>query len=366
MLTMPRRLHEDEPEQAAPSPDVTTPKPRSEQPPPGPTGRSVDLDSLVADWRLAFEAAQNALRAASRDLPPNELHEHTRRLADERDSVTRLLGALAHEQHAEAPLMLLTASASDAKRLLGLPPAIAACVFNLDGVLIGSAAIHARAWTETFDEFISRRVERTGGQFAPFNPRLDYPTHIHGRPRLEGVRTFLASRGISLPEGDARDRPGAETVHGLANRKNQALLRLLDEQGVTAFDGARRFLQLADVAGVRRAVVSASANTATILERAGLAGLIDATVDGRTMVAEGLRAKPAPDALVAACRSLGVTPQQTAVFETTPAGVAAGRSGGFDLVVGVDPGGTAAALRGQGADVVVTNLVELFDRRRAA
>src|SRR5207248_6856013 len=140
------------------------------------------------------------------------------------------------------------------------------------------------------------------------------------------------SRGISLPEGDAGDAPGIETVHGLASRKHEALLRRLDERGVTAFAGSRRYLETAREAGVHRAVVSASANTRTILERAGLAELIEDCVDGDAMIAEGLRPRPAPDTLLAACRQLGAAPGRTAVFETGPAGVEAARAGGFGLV----------------------------------
>jgi beta-phosphoglucomutase-like phosphatase (HAD superfamily) len=222
----------------------------------------------------------------------------------------------------------LTFSSWDARRLLGLPSGVKACVFTLDGVLIGSAAIHAAAWAETFDELVSRRIERTGGQFAPFNQRIDYPLHLHGKPRLDGVRAFLASRGISLPEGDATDPPGLETVHGLANQKKQALLRRLDEHGVNAFEGSRRYLELAHDAGLRCAVVSASANTETILERSGLADLADESVDGTTMAVEKLRqacAGHAPRGVSQARRRA----RGAAAFETTPAGIAAARAAGF-------------------------------------
>jgi beta-phosphoglucomutase-like phosphatase (HAD superfamily) len=239
-------------------------------------------------------------------------------------------------------------------------------VFNLDGVLIGSASIHAEAWRETFDEFISRRIERTAGSFAPFDPRVDYSKHIHARPRLEGVREFLASRGISLPDGSPDDPPGTETVHGLANRKNRALLRRLEDGGVSAFEGARLYLGLAHDAGVHCAVVSASANTQTMLERARLTTLVDERVDGNTMVAERLKRKPSPDVLLSACRHLGVEPKHAVVFETTPDGVAAGRAGGFELVIGVDRAGQADALRARGADLVVGDLGEILEQRLAA
>jgi HAD superfamily hydrolase (TIGR01509 family) len=324
---------------------------------------AVSIDTLASRWRASFHAAEAALEAAAADsFPGDELHAHARRLAAEIAPTEELLEELARERHTPSPFLHLHVSPREARLLLGLPAEVAACVFNLDGVLIGSAAIHAGAWTETFDEFVSNRRERTHGEFAPFNPRVDYPRYIHGQPRLDGVRAFLASRGIRLPEGEPGDPPGLETVHGLANRKNQALLRRLDRFGVTAFEGSRSYLELAREAGVRCAVVSASANTDTILERAGIEDLIDERIDGNTMRVERLRVKPAPDTLLAACRKLGVEPRRAAAFETTRAGVAAGRAAGFDLVVGVGD----ASLRAVGADIVVAGVGELLERRHAA
>lgn len=329
-------------------------------------GQPIGVELLRARWSLALESAQAALRAARDCLPPEEIRLHGKHLADERMATIGLLQAYARDHRGSAPYLHLFAPA-EAKRLLGLPVGVDACVFNLDGVLVGSASLHIAAWTETFDEFIARRIERTGGHFAPFNPRTDYPEHIHGRPRLEGVRAFLAMRGIRLPEGAPDDPPGAETVYGLANRKSQALLRRLDEKGLTVFEGSGRYLETARVAGVHCGVVSASANTEVILERSGLAGLIDARVDGNTIVAENLSARPAPDILVAACRQLGVEPQHAAVFETTPAGIRAGRAAGFDLVIGVDrTAGAARALRAAGAHTVISGLPDLLDRGLAA
>ena len=161
----------------------------------------LDLDTLVGQWRSALDAASSALRAGSHELPVDELRLRAARLAGERDEAVRLLGALAPDRHARRPLVRLAASPWERRRLLGLPADAAACVFNLDGVLIGSAAIHAEAWREVFDEFILRRVERTRGSFAPYDARTDYAAHMHGRPRLDGIRSFLASRGISLPDG---------------------------------------------------------------------------------------------------------------------------------------------------------------------
>jgi beta-phosphoglucomutase-like phosphatase (HAD superfamily) len=326
----------------------------------------LDLDTLVGHWRSALDAASSALRAGSHDLPVDELRLRAARLAGERDEAVRLLGALAPDRHARRPLVRLAASPWERRRLLGLPADAAACVFNLDGVLIGSAAIHAEAWREVFDEFILRRVERTRGSFAPYDARTDYATHMHGRPRLDGIRSFLASRGISLPDGAPDDPADTETVHGLANRKRLALLRRLDESGVTAYEGARLYLELAHDAGMHSAVVSASSNTETMLERARLAPLIDDRVDGTTMVAERLRSKPASDTLLAACRHLHVDPAHTAVFETSPDGIAAGRAGGFELVVGVGRGDAASSLRAGGADLVVADLGEILEVGLAA
>jgi HAD superfamily hydrolase (TIGR01509 family) len=222
--------------------------------------------------------------------------------------------------------------------------------------------VHAAAWRETLDEFVSAWAESTGARISHFDLRTDYAAHIGGRPRLEGVREFLASRGIRLPEGRSDDRPGAQTVHGLANRKNAALLRRLDEHGVAAFAGARAYLELAREAGIRTAVTSASANTDTILSRAGLASLIDACVDGNTIAEKQLRSRPAPDMLLEACRRLGVEPRRAAAFDTSEAGAAAARAAGFDLVVVVDRGNRVGNPGDQGADVVVAGLDEILDR----
>jgi beta-phosphoglucomutase-like phosphatase (HAD superfamily) len=323
-----------------------------------------DLDALIGAWRAAFQAAEEAIRAAARDhdLSASELGTRSRGLSDERTATVQELDSLARERHARPSLVRLVASPREAKLLLGLPADVEACVFNVDGVLVASAAIHADAWKETFDEFIARRVERTGGTFASFSRRVDYPTLIHGKSREAAVREFLASRGISLSEGSPDDEPGAETVQGLANRKNRALLRRLDQHGVNAFAGARLYLELAQDARLSCAVVSGSTHTETLLARAGLTELIADCVDGRTMLAEGLERKPAPDMLLSACRHLGVDPAHTAVFETAEDGVVAGRTGGFSLVVAVDQEGNAEALRRVGADLVVADLGEILEQ----
>ncbi len=327
----------------------------------------VDLDFLIGAWRGAFEAAQAALGAGRRnhDLSGVELQLRSRRLSDERTETVRVLGALASDRHTRPMLVRLVASPMEAKRLLGLPPDVTACVFNVDGVLVASAAVHADAWKETFDEFIARRIERTRGSFASFSRRVDYPKLIHGRSRVSAVREFLASRGISLPEGSPDDSPETETVHGLANRKNHALLGRLEHHGVSAFDGARLYLELARDARLHCAVVSGSTNTRSLLEHARLWTYVDECVDGNAALAQGLRRKPAPDMLLAACRSLAVEPARAAVFETTQDGIAAGRAGGFELVVAVGQEGNTQTLRAHGADLVVADLGEILERALA-
>ena len=249
----------------------------------------IDLDTLSAHWRVVFNAEEDALRAAGRcgtslQFSGSELHLWSSRLVQERQATAELLDEIAREQHVRLYHRLSAPRAT--RRTLRLPADLEACVFDLDGVLTTSGALHSAAWAETLNEFLARRVERTGERFAPFrpfNPRVDYLGHIDGRPRLAGVHAFLASRGIRLPEGNPEDPPGSETVHGLANRKNEALLRRLDREGVTAFAGARRYLEAAREAGLRCAVVSASANTRGILEHAGLADLVEQRVDGNTI-----------------------------------------------------------------------------------
>lgn len=245
--------------------------------------------------------------------------------------------------------------------MLGLADGVAACLFDLDGVLTDTASVHTRAWATTFDQFLRERAERSGEAFRPFDPRGDYDEYVDGKPRADGVRDFLASRGIVLPEGKADDPPGAPTVAGLGNRKNADLLRRIRDDGVEVFEGSRRYLRAAQRAGLRRAVVSSSANTAAVLAVTGLDALVELRVDGVTIREEGLRGKPAPDTFLLAAERLGVGPSAAAVFEDALAGVAAGRAGGFATVVGVDRVGQADALRDHGADTVVTDLADLLE-----
>lgn len=244
--------------------------------------------------------------------------------------------------------------------MLGLPDGVTACLFDLDGVLTDTASVHNKAWTQTFDGYLRRRADATGDPFVPFDPRGDYDAYVDGKRREDGVRSFLSSRGITLPEGTADDPPGADTVHGVGNQKNVLLLATIERDGVEVYEGSRRYLAAARAAGLRRAVVSSSANTAQVLAVTGLAADIELRVDGVTAREQSLPGKPAPDTFLAAAAQLGVQPAQAAVFEDALAGVQAGRAGAFGLVIGVDRVGQADALRARGADVVVQDLAELL------
>lgn len=246
----------------------------------------------------------------------------------------------------------------------GLPTTVTALLFDLDGVLTDTAAVHDKAWTTVFDDYLRERADRTGEEFRPFDPGADYEQHVDGRPRADGVRDFLASRGVELPEGsadDPDDQPFEDvTVAGLGNRKNSDLLRRIAADGVEVFEGSRRYLQAARAAGLRRAVVSSSANTAQVLEVTGLAEFVEVRVDGNTLRENGIAGKPAPDSYLEAARRLGVDPRSAAVFEDALSGVEAGRAGGFGAVVGVDRHGRPEALRAHGATIVVSDLSELL------
>jgi beta-phosphoglucomutase family hydrolase len=245
--------------------------------------------------------------------------------------------------------------------MLGLPEGVRACLFDLDGVLTKTAKVHAAAWKEMFDAFLRERGAKGGERFAPFDPVADYDEYVDGKPRYDGVRSFLAARGIDLSEGEESDQAAAETVHGLGNRKNEIVLRMIRDAGVEVYEGSVRYVRAAREAGLRRAVVSSSSNCREVLVAAGIENLFEQRIDGLVAEREHLKGKPAPDTFVAGARALGVAPGQAAVFEDALAGVTAGRAGGFACVVGVDRVGQADELREQGADVVVSDLAELLD-----
>jgi beta-phosphoglucomutase family hydrolase len=245
--------------------------------------------------------------------------------------------------------------------VLGLPGGTRACLFDLDGVLTRTAVVHAAAWKAIFDAFLLERARRTNGPFVPFDAVRDYDLYVDGKPRADGVRDFLASRGITLPEGSAGDPPTVETIAGLGSRKNRRVVKLIHERGVAPYPGSVRYLQAVRDAGLRTAVVSSSTNCRDVLASAGISDLFDERVDGVVAERRGLRGKPAPDTFLEGARAVGVAPSEAVVFEDALAGVEAGHAGHFSLVVGVDRLGQGHALAAHGADVVVRDLADLLD-----
>jgi beta-phosphoglucomutase family hydrolase len=242
--------------------------------------------------------------------------------------------------------------------VLGLPDSIRACLFDLDGVLTRTATVHFAAWKRTFDEFLSR--------YDPAQPEFsqeDYNRYVDGKHRADGVRGFLASRSITLPEGSEDDPPDAATVHAIATRKNDMVLRELDEHGVEVYPGSVRYLRAVKDAGLKTAVVTASANGEKVIAAGGFADLIDVRIDGVVAGRDGLKGKPEPDTFLAGAKALGVEPSEAVVYEDALSGVEAGRAGSFGYVVGVDRVGQAEALGQHGADVVVQDLDELLEGR---
>jgi len=246
--------------------------------------------------------------------------------------------------------------------VLGLPDGITTCLFDLDGVLTQTAKVHARAWKQMFDEFLRGWYGRADEPFREFVLPDDYEKYVDGKPRRDGVRSFLESRGIELPLGSPEDPHDADTIYGLGLRKNDLVLRLIHEDGVEPYPDAVAFVKEARERGLRRAVVSSSANCRDVLIAAGIEDLFEARIDGIVAERDHLPGKPAPDTFLAGASALGAEPAQAAVFEDAEAGVEAGRAGSFGWVVGVDRTGHADALRAHGADVVVRELTELVER----
>ena len=323
-----------------------------------------DLEPITVAWHRAFDANYRALNAAKRILPANMVGARLHSLVLERRDTASLLTRLARTT--AAPAIPWLADSPVTPRDLGLDDAIEACIFDLDGVLTDSGALHAWAWAESLDPLLQRLAERAGWRFVPFDRDLEYRAFIEGRSRLEGVQVFLANRGLRLPKGQPGDSSDSETVFGLARRKNDLLTRELKSRGVTPLEGARRYLEAAGRAGLRRAVISASTRTLPMLELAGLDALVEERVDAEAMHRDKLRPRPSPDLLIAACDRLGVRPEVTVSFTQSTAGITGARNAGMS-VVGVATVAQAENLRRSGAERVVASLESLLDRRiRAA
>jgi len=234
-----------------------------------------------------------------------------------------------------------------------------AVLFDLDGVLTDTARLHTEAWKRAFDEFLRGRSQASGEPFRPFDPGADYQRYVDGRPRFDGVRDFLRSRQIDLPEGSDAEPPGFDTVRGVGNYKNELVKEIFESRGVEAFPGSVALVRQLRAAGLRTAVVTSSGNCDVVLAAAKIQDLFDVKVDGDLAARKQLAGKPAPDTFLEAARALGAEPGRSVVVEDAISGVEAGRNGGFGLVIGVARKGNADALRASGAHVVVSDLAEL-------
>ncbi len=326
-----------------------------------------ELDSLRAEWRAALSTAREALQANEDELGPAALAAEKRHLRDEYTQAADSLRSYALDEGLPPELAQPFLPKGLTRRALGLPATVQACVFELDGVLVASTNLHMEAWRRAFDELLHPRIEATYRRLtAPFDPHLDYPAYVEGRMRLDGVRSFLASRGVRLPEGLPDDPPGSETVHGVANRKHEQFDLLLSHHGVRGFDGCRHYLSLAHEAGITSAVVSASAHTHDMLERAQLADVVDEIVDAEVIEMAQLGETVDAAHLLEACRRLKVEPEHTAAFVAGRAGVAAAHTAGFGWVVAIAPdtqAGYVRELRALGADAVAPTLAGLLLER---
>jgi HAD superfamily hydrolase (TIGR01509 family) len=313
---------------------------------PAMTLRPLDLDAYASEWERALDAAERALDAAPLVLDGADLGRlHHGLLSERRDTAALLVEVARAADVRPAPWLSPVPVTAN---MVGLPRGIRACLFDLDGVLTDSALLHAQAWAESFDALLLRLSERPGRHFIPFDRDADYRTYLDGRPRLEGVLAFLQSRGIRLDPDAANE---------LAERKSEALARGMRRRGVSSLPGARRYLEACGHAGLNRTVVSASTSTLPMLELAALSTLVEERVDAEAIRLEGLRSRPAPDLLLAACRRAGVNPSEAVTFTHSPAGVAAGRTAGLHVI------GVGASVAGFGSDHSVGSLGELLDRR---
>ena len=236
-----------------------------------------------------------------------------------------------------------------------------AVLLDLDGVITDTASIHAACWKQMFDEYLQRRAAQRGERFRPFDIGTDYRLYVDGKPRFDGVRDFLTSRNIQLPEGTPEDSPEAETVGGLGNRKNDLVNKIIEGEGVVPYDGSVELIHQLRGQGFKIAVVTSSQNCSAVLKAAKLEGFFNAQVDGNTIHAQHLAGKPAPDTFLMGAKLLGIDPARAIVIEDAISGVEAGSAGGFGLVIGVARKGNAEELSHHGADLVVNDLKELVD-----
>jgi beta-phosphoglucomutase family hydrolase len=236
-----------------------------------------------------------------------------------------------------------------------------AVLFDLDGVITNTANLHAACWKQMFDEYLQKRATQRGEAFRPFDLATDYRLYVDGKPRFNGVRDFLTSRGIQLPEGSPDDPPQLETVGGLGNRKNDLVNRLIEEIGAEPYEGSVQLIHQLRRNGFKIAVVTSSQNCDAVLRAAKLDDVFGVRVDGNVIQAQRLAGKPAPDTFLMAAKLLGVEPKRTVVIEDAISGVEAGSNGNFGLVIGVARKGNAEELKRHGAHLVVDDLGELVE-----
>jgi beta-phosphoglucomutase-like phosphatase (HAD superfamily) len=311
---------------------------------------SPDLNATAAQWQSALDAATRALEADRAVLPAAEVSREAHRLMEERRETAALLRTVAALHHLSPAPWLAPAPVSP--RRLGLSEDVAACLFDLDGVLTDSDALHASAWAQALEPVLLALALDDRAPYTPFDQDADYHAYFDGRLRTEGIKLFLAGRGLRLPDA---------AVTEIARRKGELVEHGLHSRGVAALAGAHRYLQAVGLGGIRRAVVSASTTASPMVEAAGLAELIDARVDANTMRSLNLRSRPAPDLLITACAELGTPPEHAVSLTHSGAGVVAARSIGMP-VIGVADGAEADALRAYGAEIVVPALETLLDR----
>ena len=320
---------------------------------------SRQLDTTALRWQWALDAASSALDAGFATLPAAELSRRRQALVHERHDIAALLRQSAALVGVETEPWLPPGHVTP--EMLGLHSPARACIFDLEGVLTDSGVFHALAWSEALDPLLLSLADETDRRFAPFDPDGDYRLCFDGRPRLDGIRVFLESRGLHLPEGAPSDPPSAATVHGVARRKGELLATRLAHRSVAALTDARRYLLAAGYAHLGRAVVSASMTALPMLEVADLSQLVDVRVDAETIRSEHLRPRPHPDVLLSACTALGVAAEQAVSLTHSGAGVVACREAGIPAI-GIARGVQAERLRGFGAEQVVPSLSALLDR----